>query len=309
MHVAIEIEVLTKTFGHGPDAITSVDGLSLHVDKGEIFGFLGPNGAGKTTTMKMLAGIIFPTSGTARLLGKPVGDVATRARIGFMPETVRLNTFMRADDFLAFNARLYGMDPGRSRQRAIEVLAQTGLAGRARSRVRDFSQGMMQRIVLAQAIINKPDLLFLDEPASALDPVGRRDLREIIMRLRNGGTTIFLNSHMLSEVELVCSRVGILNHGKLIRIDKLTSITRPVQVVDVRAEGLSEETAAAVRQLADKVEFGPDGRFTATLDSEEKIGRLAEIITLGGATLKEFSPRHLSLEAAFLKEIGEDKDG
>ncbi len=306
MEAAIEIEGLTKTFGHGPDAIASVDHLSLRVDKGEIFGFLGPNGAGKTTTVKMLAGIIFPTSGAARLLGKPLGDVATRARIGFMPETVRLSTFMRAEDWLGFHARLYGMDAGRSRARVKEVMARTGLAGRAGSRVRDFSQGMMQRIILAQAIINEPDLLFLDEPASALDPLGRRDLREIITGLRDRGTTIFLNSHLLSEVELVCGRVGILNHGKLIRVDKLGDITGPVQVVDVKAEGISSETAAAIRRLAAKVEFGLDGRFTATLDSEEQLGKLAEIITRGGGALKEFSPRRISLEDAFLEEIGED---
>ncbi len=306
MKVAIEIEGLTKTYGHGPEAVTPVNDLNLGIATGEIFGFLGPNGAGKTTTVKMMTGIVLPTSGTARLLGKPLGDVKTRARIGYLPETSQINTFMRADEFLDFHARLYGMNAARRRQRIPEVLAQTGLAESARSRVRNFSRGMQQRVAFAQAIINEPDLLLLDEPATALDPVGRRDFRNIIIQLRDRGSTIFINSHLLSEVELICSRVGIINHGKLIRVDKLSSITKPVQVVDVWAEGLPETTVAKIKQLAVKVDFGQGGRFTATLDNEDKLGKLAEIVTQSGAVLKEFSPHHLTLEAAFLKEIGED---
>ncbi|MCL4309772.1 MAG: ABC transporter ATP-binding protein [Actinomycetota bacterium] len=303
MRAAIEIEGLTKTYGAGSGSVTPVDGLSLTVASGEIFGLLGPNGAGKTTTIKMLAGLVFPSSGSASLLGNPVGHVQTRVRIGYLPESISMNTFMRAAEYLDFHARLYGMGAARRRQKVADVLEQTGLKESAESRVRNFSRGMMQRMALAQAIINEPELLLLDEPASALDPIGRRDLRDIIIRMRNRGTTVLINSHLLSEVEMICTRIGIMNRGRLIRIGEMGAIIRPVQVVDVKTDGLSAEAMASIEELAAKVDFLAGGSFTAMLGNDEEIARLVEIITTSGAVLRELSPRNMTLEAAFLEEI------
>ncbi|MHB8169357.1 MAG: ABC transporter ATP-binding protein [Thermoleophilia bacterium] len=303
MRAAIEIEGLTKTYGAGSGSVTPVDGLSLTVASGEIFGLLGPNGAGKTTTIKMLAGLVFPSSGSASLLGNPVGHVQTRVRIGYLPESISMNTFMRAAEYLDFHARLYGMGAARRRQKVADVLEQTGLKESAESRVRNFSRGMMQRMALAQAIINEPELLLLDEPASALDPIGRRDLRDIIIRMRNRGTTVFINSHLLSEVEMICTRIGIMNRGRLIRIGEMGAIIRPVQVVDVKTDGLSAEAMASIEELAAKVDFVAGGSFTAVLGNDEEIARLVEIITTSGAVLRELSPHNMTLEAAFLEEI------
>ena len=302
MRAAIEITGLTKTYGAGPGAVTPVDDLNLTVASGEIFGLLGPNGAGKTTTIKMLAGLVFPTSGSASLLGNPVGHVQTRARIGYLPESISMNTFMRAAEYLDFHARLYGMGAARRRQKVADVLEQAGLSANAESRVRNFSRGMMQRMALAQAIINEPELLLLDEPASALDPIGRRELREIIIHMRDRGTTVFINSHLLSEVEMICTRIGIMNRGRLIRIDELGAIIRPVQVVEVKTDGLSAEAKASIEELAAKVDFAAGG-FTAVLENDEEIARLVEIVTGSGAVLRELSPRNMTLEAAFLEEI------
>ncbi len=303
MRAAIEIEGLTKTYGAGSGSVTPVDGLNLTVASGEIFGLLGPNGAGKTTTIKMLAGLVFPSSGSASLLGNPVGHVQTRVRIGYLPESISMNTFMRAAEYLDFHARLYGMGAARRRQKVADVLEQTGLKESAESRVRNFSRGMMQRMALAQAIINEPELLLLDEPASALDPIGRRDLRDIIIRMRNRGTTVLINSHLLSEVEMICTRIGIMNRGRLIRIGEMGAIIRPVQVVDVKTDGLSAEAMASIEELAAKVDFVAGGSFTAVLGNDEEIARLVEIITTSGAVLRELSPRNMTLEAAFLEEI------
>ena len=305
MQAAIEIQGLAKTYGAGDEKVISVAGIDLSVGAGEVFGLLGPNGAGKTTTIKMLAGLVFPTAGTIRLLGSSISDVRLKARIGYLPETIGLSTFMRAAEYLDFHARLHGMGAGRRRQKVAEVLEQTGLAKNADSRVRNFSRGMIQRIGLAQAIINEPELLLLDEPAATLDPIGRRQLREIIVRLRDRGTTVFINSHLLSEVEMTCGSIGIMSRGRLIRVDRLKAVVKPVRLVEVRAEGLSAEATASIARLATKVDDHGDGRFTATLESEEDLSRLAELITASGEALKEFTPRNVTLEAAFLEEIEE----
>lgn len=309
MQAAIEIEGLTKIYGYGEDEVTAVDNLDLVVEQGEIFGFLGPNGAGKTTTVEMLMGIIYPTSGTARLLGNSLGDIDTKARIGYLPELFQFHSFLRADEFLDFHARLYGMPQSQRRQRVQEVLKLVGLENNAHSRIRTFSKGMLQRIGIGQAIINEPDLLFLDEPTSALDPIGRRDVRELLIRLQERGTTIFLNSHLLSEVELICGRIGIMNKGRLTEVNELESLIRPAHCVDVKVEGLPEEALALVKKLATSVDFKGDHYMSVTLDNEDKVTELADIIMRSGANLKEFTPRQRPLEEAFIKAIeGEENN-
>lgn len=300
---AIEIDSLTKVYGSGDEECLAVDALDLTVDQGEVFGFLGPNGAGKTTTVQMLLEIIFPTSGTARLLGSPLGS-QTRDRIGYLPEMFQFHPFLRADEFLDFHGRLFGMPKDLRRQRIPEVLDQVGLAESAGARIRTFSKGMLQRIGIGQAIINEPRLLFLDEPTSALDPMGRRDMRDLIINLKRAGTTIFLNSHMLSEVEMVCDRVGIMNQGKLARVADIESLTRTEHHVDIKAKGLDEKTLERIRAIAKDV-VTDDGRISVTLGREDQINEITNIIAESGATLLELKPRQVALEEAFLEVIEE----
>lgn len=306
MPAAIEIEGLTKVYGYGDERVTAVDALELVVEEGEVFGFLGPNGAGKTTTVQLLMQILFPTRGTARLLGKPVGDLEAKAEIGYLPEMFQYHSFLKADEFLDFHARLYGMPSGVRQNRIAEVLELVGLGESAGSRIRTFSKGMLQRIGLGQAIINEPRLLFLDEPTSALDPMGRRDARNLIMKLKERGTTIFLNSHLLSEVEMTCDRVGILNGGKLVRVSQLQALITPSPCVDVKLDGMTDEIMQRIKALASQVEHN-DEYLTVYLEHEDQINELANIIMDSGASLKEFTPRQKPLEEAFMQVIEDNQ--
>ncbi|MHB8159858.1 MAG: ABC transporter ATP-binding protein [Thermoleophilia bacterium] len=304
MAAAIEIEGLTKVYGYGSDEVEAVKALDLTVGHGEVFGFLGPNGAGKTTTLQMLMQIIFPTSGNGRLLGKPLGDISARERIGYLPELFQFHTFLRADEFLDFHARLYGIPAKRRRQRVAEVLEIVGLNENAKSRIRTFSKGMLQRIGIGQAIINEPELLFLDEPTSALDPMGRRDVRDLILKLREKGTTVFLNSHLLSELELTCTQIGILNKGRLVRVGDIQSLVQPTHCVDIRVEGLPPGTMADIRDLATNVD-GDEKEMTVMVENEVQVEKLARMIMESGAQLCEFTPRSQQLEEIFLQSIEE----
>ena len=218
---------LAKRYGR----IDALHDLTLNVARGECLGFLGPNGAGKSTAVKMLVGLVRPTGGAAEVLGKPVGDRATRARIGYLPELFRYPDWLAAREVLAFHARLLRLnDAGR----AIDlVLLEVGLSDRAGDRVGTYSKGMQQRLGLAVALLGEPEIVFLDEPTSALDPVGRSDVRALIERLRARNTTVFLNSHLLGEVERVCDRVCVVDRGRVVAqgtVDALTGETRGVRV-------------------------------------------------------------------------------
>lgn len=305
MAAAIEIEGLTKVYGTGEGEVRAVDCLDLTIEQGEVFGFLGPNGAGKTTTVQMLMQVIFPSSGTARMLGKPLGDLQARAQIGYLPETFHYHPFLRADELLDFHARLYGMPASQRKTRIGEVLELVSLEENRRSRVRTFSQGMLQRIGIAQAVINHPRLLFLDEPTSALDPMGRRDVRDLILELRDQGTTVFLNSHLLSEVEMTCARIGIMNKGKLVQVSDLKSLMKPGHEVEIRAEGLSQETMDRIRAKAKIMEHN-DGHLVVSVEREELLSELAHLITASGAILKGFTPRQVPLEEVFMEVIEEN---
>ncbi|MBE0428472.1 MAG: ABC transporter ATP-binding protein [Thermoleophilia bacterium] len=304
MAAAVEIEGLTKSYGSSDGEVRAVDWLSFRVEQGEVFGFLGPNGAGKTTTVQILMQVIFPTSGSARLLGKPLGDLESRSQIGYLPELCQFHSHLRADEFLDFHGRLYGMPAGARRKRIDEVLELVGLSENRKSRIRTFSKGMMQRIGIGQAIINNPRLLFLDEPASALDPMGRRDMRDLLMSLKDRGTTVFMNSHLLSEVEMTCARVGIMNRGKLVQVSDLKSMIKPGHTVEIRAAGITDRVMEQIRDLAKRVQQD-DGCLMVTVDKEELLSHLARMIMESGANLMEFTPRQMPLEEAFLQLIQE----
>ena len=252
----IETHNLRKTFGDN----VAVDSLTLSVGAGEVFGFLGPNGAGKTTTVKMLLGLVAPTAGEARLLGHRPGDPTIMGRVGFLPEQFRFPSWLTAADFLDVHGRLYGLPATERRARIPRLLERVGLADRARSKLGEYSKGMMQRVGLAQALLNDPAIVFLDEPTSGLDPLGRREVRDLIHELRTAGVTVFLNSHFLSEVEVTCDRVAIVKRGRVVRIGTLAELTRQTTEVEVRAAGLSAELVAGLERWGHAIRISDFGQ-------------------------------------------------
>jgi ABC-2 type transport system ATP-binding protein len=301
--LAIETRGLRKEFGEK----VAVADLTLQVQRGEIFGFLGPNGAGKTTSVKMLLGLIAPTSGTATLLNRPLRDRQARAKIGFLPEHFRFHEWLRADEFLDLHGRLYGMD---KQARAVvipDLLKLVGLADRAATLLKAFSKGMLQRIGLAQALLNTPDLVFLDEPTSGLDPIGRRLVREIINGLRQEGTTVFLNSHLLSEVELTCDRVAFIRGGVVLQTATLSEFEKESILVTLRVGQPTPDLLDKLVQFGEGVELEKaNGRIHLSLAGEAQIPQLASWLVGAGYTLYELSPHRLSLEERFLQIVGEE---
>jgi ABC-2 type transport system ATP-binding protein len=284
--------------------LVAVDSLNLKVPAGCVFGFLGPNGAGKTTTIMMLLGNVYPTSGSFRIFGRPIHEMSVRRRIGFLPEKFQFHELLTAEELLWFHGRLAGMDRHLLARRVPEVLEQVGLLERARSRVREFSKGMQQRLGIAQAILHDPDLIILDEPTSALDPLGRRDVRDLIVRLKARGKTVFLNSHLLSEVEMVCDEVAILRAGKVQRQGSLDILLQVHPVVDVELRSPSEGVLQAIRDVATVLSENGT-RFTAEVQCEEQIPLLARRIVEAGGELVRFVPRRESLEDLFVRVVEE----
>jgi ABC-2 type transport system ATP-binding protein len=272
-----------------------------------VFGFLGPNGAGKTTTIKILLGLVRPTSGQARLFGQPAGESEARRRIGYLPENFRFHDWLTGSALLEFHARLAGLGEAQRRARVPAVLEQVGLGGRGNDRIHGYSKGMTQRIGLAQAIIHEPDLVLLDEPTSALDPVGRREVRDLIRSLRERGMTVFLNSHLLSEVEMVCDRVAIVDGGRVVRSGRLTDLIGGVLELRVTVDridpGLLDLLAlhGSVTQVRD---------CTATLGVSdlEVAPVLADALVGAGYRLYGLVPSHQSLEDLFLSLVQTTSD-
>ena len=300
---AIETEGLRKEFG---EKIAVAD-LTLQVGRGEIFGFLGPNGAGKTTSMKMLLGLTAPTGGDARLLGRPLGDREARAGVGFLPEHFRFHEWLKATEFLDLHGKLYGMDRGRREKVIPELLQLVGLADRAETKLSAFSKGMLQRIGLAQALLNDPQLVFLDEPTSGLDPLGRRLVRVIVSGLREEGTTVFLNSHLLSEIELTCDRVAFIRGGKILRVASLAELQEEAVRVQIRVGQPTPALLDELSRIGSDVSFEKgNGRIVLYLPDESHLPRLAAWLVGQGHTLYELSPQPLSLEERFIQIVGEE---
>ena len=296
---AIHAVDLSKRFGH----TVALAGLSMTVPRGEIFGFLGPNGAGKTTSVKLLLGLLKPTSGEAWLLGEPIGDLRTRRRIGYLPELFRYQGWLTAREVLALHCELAPVPRFAWEVEIKKALETVGLAERARDRVSTFSKGMQQRLGLAAALVGKPELVFLDEPTSALDPVGRHDVREIIRGLAARGTAVFLNSHLLSEVEQVCDRVAVVDKGRVIAsgtMDELLSGT----AVRLRVTGLDGAAKTRLASFGPLDDEGENLTFTK-LDIERVPELVSAIVALGGRVY-EVAPRHQTLEDRFLQLLHEE---
>ncbi|MCC7355198.1 MAG: ABC transporter ATP-binding protein [Anaerolineae bacterium] len=302
--LAIQTERLRKEYG----TTVAVDDLNLAVERGEIFGFLGPNGAGKTTSLKMLLGLARPTAGAAWVLGRPAGDWRVRARVGFLPEHFRFQEWLKATEFLEVHARLYGMPADARRRRVGELLETVGLSRHADKPLRDFSKGMLQRIGLAQALLNEPDLVFLDEPTSGLDPLGRRLVRDIIHSLRARGITVFLNSHLLSEIEITCDRVSFIRRGRIVQTGKLEQLLAAETEVELRVNGLSPELLRDAARFGQSVSLDTD-RLVVRMVGEEGVPDLVAWLVRQGARVYSVTPRRLSLEDLFLRLMEGEEAG
>ena len=287
----------------------AVADLTLDVRAGEVFGFLGPNGAGKTTSIKMLLSLTKPTAGRATLLGRPLGDLAARAKIGYLPEHFRFHEWLRADEFLNLHGELYGMDRAARGAAVPRLLKLVGLEDRAATKLGAFSKGMLQRIGLAQALLNDPALVFLDEPTSGLDPIGRRVVRDLITDLRQRGMAVFLNSHFLSEVEKACVRVAFIRGGRVLQTSSLKEFEEEAMQVVVRVGQPTPELLTGLAQFGRNVALEPgDGRVRLTMSDEAQLPALAHWVVQNGHNLYELTPTHLSLEDRFLQVVGEESD-
>ncbi|HVX39458.1 MAG TPA: ABC transporter ATP-binding protein [Gemmatimonadaceae bacterium] len=298
----IDTHALRKEFGR----TVAVKGLTLQVPRGEIFGFLGPNGAGKSTSIKMLLGLVHPTSGDGTLLGAPIGDVATRRRIGFLPEDFSFYEWLTARELVALHARLAGMPSDRVNRRVDEVLELVGLAPHRDRRVRTFSKGMHQRVGLAQALVHEPDVIFLDEPTSGLDPIGRRLVRDILRAQRERGATVFLNSHLLGEIEITCDRVVFIKDGEVVATQDLAAHPQADTRVRIRAERVPADAQAALGRLAVSVDRDGDD-FVVALGARERLPLVVRELVTSGADVYEVVPQREPLEELFVRIMGEDR--
>ena len=301
MNPVIESVGLRKEFG----AKVAVDDLTLTVRRGEVFGFLGPNGAGKTTSMKMLLGLVGPTAGAGRVLGAPLGDVKARAKMGFLPEHFRFQDWLSGREFLRFHGRLYGLAGSALTSRIEQLLERVDLLDAADRPLRGYSKGMLQRIGLAQALLNRPDLVFLDEPTSGLDPLGRFLVRDIIIELREQGASVFLNSHLLSEVEVTCDRVAFVKRGRVVREMALAEQSKDVSV-ELKLGSVNPSL------LTDLAQFGRDvrqvnGLVRLTVPDEAALPDMARWLVAQGVSIYRLAADHKSLEALFLEVMGEDE--
>ncbi len=298
----IETQALRKQFG----STLAVSGLSLSVQEGEVFGFLGPNGAGKTTSVKMLLSLVEPTGGSAHVLGAPVGDRASRARIGFLPEHFRFHDCLTARELLRFHGRLYGLRGYDLEARIDRLLDRVDLLDAADRPLRGYSKGMLQRAGLAQALINDPKLVFLDEPTSGLDPLGRFLVRDIISELRANGTTVFLNSHLLGEVEATCNRVAFVKQGRIVRELSLADSSSGLDV-ELVVTPLDRTVIDGLCQLGRDVEHTADGKIRLRVASEAVIPDIVRWLVSKGRDVHAVHSRRKSLEEWFLDVMGDDQ--
>lgn len=301
----VEINNLTKDYEVGffrKRKVRALDGLSLSVNANEIFGFLGANGAGKTTTLKLLMRLIFPSSGTARILGHDIQDVRMHQRIGYVPENPYFYDYLTARELLEYCGQIFGQDASKRKKRAETLLSRVRLdEKRWDTQLRKFSKGMLQRVALAQSLINEPEVVFLDEPMSGLDPVGRREVRDLIAELRDEGKTVFMCSHILSDIEVLCDRVAILKRGRLAQVGYLDELRRTNEGpnrMEVIATGTDAET---LKQQLPEIEIAPTPRgLRIEISSEDEIDGVLAGLRKAGGKVVSIQPMQQSLEELFL---------
>ena len=303
---AIVVEGLTKTYKPmwpWLKETTVLSNVSLSVGQGEIFGFLGHNGAGKTTTMKVLLGLVRPTCGRIELLGAPADNVAVHARIGYLPETPYFYDYLTADEFLRFYGRLAGLPREGLQQRVPQLLERVGLMEARHRPLRKFSKGMLQRIGLAQALIHDPELIILDEPMSGLDPLGRKEVRDLILSLRDQGKTVFFSTHIVSDVEMICDRVGILAKGRMLTSGRIEDLVNEhvAQSVEVVCDGVVGDELAEVKSQATRILQRGD-RCLMILPGQEHLEEVLATLRRAGGKLVSVIPHKGSLEEIFLEQ-------
>jgi ABC-2 type transport system ATP-binding protein len=313
VQAAIRTRNLTKDYQVGfwrPRPYRALDALSIEVAPGDVFGFLGPNGAGKTTTLKLLMQLVFPTAGDAEILGRPVGDVGVRRRIGFLPENPYFYDHLTAEELLTYYARLFGMSAPDRQRRVPAMLDRLGIGAERRLQLRKFSKGMLQRVGLAQALLNDPEVIFLDEPMSGLDPLGRRDVRALMLELRDQGRTIFFSSHILSDAEALCNQVAIVAKGRLAGSGRLADFQEfAVQGWELVVSGVSAATLDRVKPRVRRVTPITGDRFAIDLPADAHPEQLLAELTASGATLVSLNPVRETLEDLFVRRVAAVGDG
>jgi ABC-2 type transport system ATP-binding protein len=299
MNAALKIESLHKSFKTGfiPKKKTILKGISLSVNAGEIFGYLGPNGAGKTTTIKCILGLIFPDEGFIEVLGYPFLSLKAKEKLGFLPENPYFYDYLSASEFLDFYARLFGIKRAERQTKTKNLLRLVGLEKAAHIPLRKFSRGMLQRIGFSQALINDPDIVLLDEPLSGLDPIGRKEIRDIIVRLKEEGKTVFLSSHILQDIEMICDRVAILVEGEIINQGKITElISEKILFTEIIVSGIKPDDLAV---LGGNVSTQGD-RTLLKIHDEDRVERIFKLIQSSGGKIHSLIPRTQTLEDIFV---------
>ncbi len=313
MNYIVEIENLTKDYEVGfwkKKKVRALDSLDLQVERGQIFGFLGGNGAGKTTTIKLLMGLIFPTAGTARILGSDIGSVEMHSRIGYLPENPYFYDYLTARELMMYFAELFGIEHSERKRRTEDLLTRVGLEEAAWNRqLRKFSKGMLQRTGLAQSLINNPEIVFMDEPMSGLDPMGRREIRELIASLREQGTTVFMSTHILSDIEVLCDRVAILRQGKLAatgKLDELLTQSGETQTFEINIWGISaDEISKEIAQIDGARATSTVNGARVNVTDETDVDKVLPVVRKLGGRLISVQPVRQSLEELFVKETTE----
>ncbi len=306
----VEVENLTKIFaasGKG-GAVKALDGVTLSVGEGTIFGLLGPNGAGKTTLVKILLGIVRPTSGNAKLLGEDVSHYKIKSRVGYLPENHKFPNFLTGEGVMKYFGELSGMKKSEIEGRIDPLLSLVKMKKWKKTKIKSYSKGMMQRLGIAQALINNPDVIFLDEPTDGVDPIGRKEIRDILLKLKEEGKTIFLNSHLLSEIEMVCDSIAILNKGKLIREGTVEEITTTKEIYDFEiAEGNATDL---IEKFGDEFSLTAKGNaaFTGRFENLDRLNSFIDSMRNAGILVKSIVPKKVSLEDTFISVI-EDSEG
>jgi ABC-2 type transport system ATP-binding protein len=315
MATVVRTERLTKDFLTGfwrRRPHRALDALSLDIASGDVFGLLGPNGAGKSTTLKLLIGVLWPTTGRAELLGRPAGNLEARRRLGFLPEHPAFYDHLTAEELMTYFAGLFGYTGEARRRRASEVLDLVGLGADRRRPMRQFSKGMAQRVGLAQALVGDPELVILDEPMSGLDPLGRRDVRHLILTLRDQGRTVLFSSHILSDAELLCNRVGILAKGRLVASGALGDLTAELSTRAGRhARGWEIVVSNLAVSVADRIGLRlggvvriAEGRYSFELAADARPEPLIAELSAAGAQLVSLTPLRTTLEDVFVEHVG-----
>jgi ABC-2 type transport system ATP-binding protein len=303
------MESLTKDYAVGfwrRRPYRALDDLTLEIGSGEVFGFLGPNGAGKTTTLKLLMQLIYPTAGRAEILGRPVGDVAMRRRIGYLPENPYFYDYLTAEELLHYFGQLFGYAAADRRVRVNAMLDRVGIGAERRLQLRKFSKGMLQRVGIAQALLNDPEIIFLDEPMSGLDPLGRRDVRALILELRDQGRTVFFSSHILADAEALCGRVAVVAGGRLAASGRLSDLLAfQLRGWEMVVAGLTPEMLGRIAPHVGRVTEISAGRYMVEIPQDQQPERLLPDLSAGGASLISINPVRDSLEDFFVQRVAE----